>query len=316
MSDTTITYITTKFNEQKGVLDHLKPTKPQDYFKLAEAWFAMVVFTGVGMEIVPIPSPHEKVVGAYLIYIGVGGEAVVQVIDYAYGKLSGGESDAPPSRPGAGKGAGTGSGTHGDTGTSSPDSGRGSVSGSETKGSGDRPQRDDTHPHDGPPDNPLPPNDIEVQGEGQDATWYEPSTGKSGGVNDKTPNPEDPRGGSGEGIDKEWWRKLPGRSVDDLLAELTKAVKVDDQEGTMTIDLKRAGAIATYLAEKPIKTDEGGEGITLDLSVVHTSGMSAGTSSREDLGDGPRSLAEAVALPRMRTGDTISIRVVPRTHSR
>lgn len=111
-----------------------------------------------------------------------------------------------------------------------------------------------------------------------------------------TPNPEDPRGGGGEGIDKNWWRKLPGASV---LHE--KGHHSDDPENPMIVHWKNSGVAWQAATESGLfKIDPEGESVTLNLSAIHSSGRSTGTSTSDDWGDRPRSSAEAYVAPRIR----------------
>ncbi|HET7458545.1 MAG TPA: DUF6531 domain-containing protein [Gemmatimonadaceae bacterium] len=111
-----------------------------------------------------------------------------------------------------------------------------------------------------------------------------------------TPNPEDPHGGTGEGIDKNWWRHLRNRNVLDALPH-TK----DDPENPMVFPWEgpHAHGGAIVIGKPVVSLEPGGEGIVLNLSAIHSTGSSAGVTTTDDWGDRPRSMAEAYAAPRI-----------------
>jgi hypothetical protein len=126
-----------------------------------------------------------------------------------------------------------------------------------------------------------------------------PSGGGSGGSS--MPNPVD---GTGEGIDKDWWRNLPYRN---LLNELLKSpIKVDEREQTPYLSLgapRGTGHMIGFLTPQPISIDEEGM-ITVNLHAVQSTGSSAGISTSDGWGDKPRTMAEAYAAPRIRSAST------------
>jgi YD repeat-containing protein len=126
----------------------------------------------------------------------------------------------------------------------------------------------------------------------------------TGGKN--MPNPEDR---TGEGIDKDWWRGLPNASALDVVQALKSDPKVDEREGTVTFSVENMGGFShllSVLTPELITVDPGGESVSINLSGVHSDGTSTGTTTSDGWGDKPRSLAEAVAAPRIREGAIIS----------
>src|SRR5262249_22229420 len=125
---------------------------------------------------------------------------------------------------------------------------------------------------------------------------------KGGGGGSQMPNPVD---GTGEGPDKDWWRGLPNASVFDIIAkESAPGWKVDEGGESVAFSPGRFGGtsyLLSVLFPPPIRVEPGGEGLILDLSAMHSSGGS-GTTTTDGWGDKPRSLAEALAAPRIRGG--------------
>ncbi|CAN7585600.1 DUF6531 domain-containing protein [Pararhizobium sp. LjRoot238] len=116
------------------------------------------------------------------------------------------------------------------------------------------------------------------------------------------PNPID---GTGEGIDKDWWRNLPNASALSVAAALRSPLKYDEREGTPYLQLGAASGsdhLVEFLSPHPVTVDEGGEGITINVNAVHSTGLSTGSNTADGWGDKPRTLAEAVAAPRIRGG--------------
>jgi YD repeat-containing protein len=121
-----------------------------------------------------------------------------------------------------------------------------------------------------------------------------------------TPNPID---GTGEGIDKDWWRKLPNASVLSVAEALRSPLKFDEREGTPHLSFGAAagtGHLIDFLTPKPITVDEGGEGVSINLNAVVSTSRSSGSSGSDGWGDKPRTLAEAAAAPRIRGGAATS----------
>ncbi|MEV0563004.1 DUF6531 domain-containing protein [Dactylosporangium sp. NPDC050588] len=110
-----------------------------------------------------------------------------------------------------------------------------------------------------------------------------------------TPNPVD---GTGEGVDKDWWRGLPGRSALTALS----GTKVDEREATPLFQPPTAASVVEILAPRFITKDEGGEGVTINLHTVHSAWVAggSGSSSSDGWGDKPHTLAESLAAPRIR----------------
>lgn len=130
---------------------------------------------------------------------------------------------------------------------------------------------------------------------------------KDAGTNKgSTPNPID---GTGEGIDKDWWRDLPYANPLKMAEALRSPVKVDEREQTPYLNLGTPGGmgyLVSVLTPKPVSVDEGGETLTINLQGVQSASTSAGISTSEGWGDKPRSLAEAYAAPRIRDAATSS----------
>ena len=83
-----------------------------------------------------------------------------------------------------------------------------------------------------------------------------------------TPNPID---GTGEGIDKDWWRNLPNANPLSVAEALRSPLKFDEREGTPYLEFGAAagmGNVIDFLTPKLITVDEGGEGVTLNLNAV------------------------------------------------
>jgi hypothetical protein len=113
------------------------------------------------------------------------------------------------------------------------------------------------------------------------------------------PNPID---GGGEDVDKDWWRNLPDRSIVDALKP---GLNVD--EGIVTLPLEAIGGnsyLNSVLTPSPITVEPGGEGLILNLAGIHSQSTSSGTTTSDGWGDKPRSLAEALAAPRIRDAST------------
>jgi YD repeat-containing protein len=144
-------------------------------------------------------------------------------------------------------------------------------------------------------------------------TWVWSDTGKpltedekkdaGGGKGSQMPNPED---GTGEGIDKDWWRSLPYSNPFSLAEALKSPIKLDEREQTPCLSLgSMPGANPMgILIPQPITLDERGEHLTLNLQGVVSTSLSAGTTTSDGWGDKPRSLAEAIAAPRIRGAST------------
>ncbi|MDQ3773815.1 MAG: DUF6531 domain-containing protein [Pseudomonadota bacterium] len=115
------------------------------------------------------------------------------------------------------------------------------------------------------------------------------------GKGGQMPNPED---GTGEGIDKDWWRGLLGKGP---LEAFKSPLKIDEREQTPYLSLGSLEGTG-YLIVPPqlITVDERGEHLTLNLQGVHSTSRSGGTTTSDGWGDKPRSWAEAVAAPRIR----------------
>jgi len=117
-----------------------------------------------------------------------------------------------------------------------------------------------------------------------------------------TPNPEDPGSGSGEGIDKDWWRGLPNASAIDVArAHGAAGWKVDERGETPSFSLGAGGvsSLLSVLTPPPIGVDPGGESLTLNLAGLHSRSMSTGTTTSDDWGDTPWNWAQAAAAPRI-----------------
>jgi hypothetical protein len=113
-------------------------------------------------------------------------------------------------------------------------------------------------------------------------------------------NPEGP--GTDEGIDEDWWRSLPSR---DAFSALGSGPQVDEREGTVSFSLADLGGqtnLESLLRPSPITVDPGGEGLTIDLAHVQSRGGSTGTTTADGWGDKARTMAEALAEPRIRDG--------------
>lgn len=113
------------------------------------------------------------------------------------------------------------------------------------------------------------------------------------------PNPVD---GTGEGIDRDWWRGLPSRSAFDIAAEMKYGPKQRDPESGPTFNYAGAGSgyLNSVLFPSPVTVDERGEGVHINLAGVRGDPSATGTSTTDGWGDKPRSWAEALAAPRIR----------------
>ena len=117
-----------------------------------------------------------------------------------------------------------------------------------------------------------------------------------------TPNPVD---GTGEGIDKDWWRGRPNAHVLGIVAELRRGIRIDERHGTpqlRLIDSIDTYSLAAVLAPSPISVDERGETVSINLAGARSRSTATGTTS-DGWGDRPRTMAEALAAPRIRAGN-------------
>jgi YD repeat-containing protein len=127
-----------------------------------------------------------------------------------------------------------------------------------------------------------------------------PKDDKGGSGN--MPNPED---GTGEGIDKDWWRDLPPADALSLAQALKSPIKLDEREQTPYLalgSLSGTDHLLSVLTPPPVTVDE--NGIIINLQGVQSTGTSSGTTTSDGWGDKPRSLAEAYAAPRIRDAST------------
>jgi hypothetical protein len=121
-----------------------------------------------------------------------------------------------------------------------------------------------------------------------------------------TPNPVD---GTGEGIDKNWWRGMPYADALEIVAQMRAGLQIDERHGTPHLRLN--DSINTYsvlavVAPQPIRVDERGETVSINLAGAQSRSTSTGTTTSDGWGDRPRSLAEALAAPRIRVGSISS----------
>jgi YD repeat-containing protein len=117
-----------------------------------------------------------------------------------------------------------------------------------------------------------------------------------------TPNPDD---GTDEGFDKDFWRKLPFADPQELLEQLRMGPKVDERGESVHFRLPEtdlAGFVEGWRTPQLVTVDEGGEGVTIDITGAHPENPSAGIATSDGWGDKPRTLAEAYAAPRIREG--------------
>jgi hypothetical protein len=118
-----------------------------------------------------------------------------------------------------------------------------------------------------------------------------------------TPNPVD---GTGEGIDKDWWRGQPYANILEIAAQMRAGLEIDERHGTPHLRLNES--IDTYsvlavVAPPPISVDERGETVSINLAGAQPRSTATGTTTSDGWGDRPRSLAEALAAPRIRVGN-------------
>jgi len=116
------------------------------------------------------------------------------------------------------------------------------------------------------------------------------------------PNPVD---GTDEGFDRDWWRKLPNADPLEIARELKYGIRVDEREGTpylRGVGLDGTGALIAFLTPQLITKDEGGESVSINLAAAAGSGSATLVTTGDGWGDKPRSMAEALAAPRIRDG--------------
>jgi hypothetical protein len=121
-----------------------------------------------------------------------------------------------------------------------------------------------------------------------------------------TPNPVD---GTGEGIDKDWWRGRPHANALEIVAEMRAGLQIDERHGTPRLRLSdsiNTHSLVAVLAPQPVSVDERGETVSIDLAGAQSRSTSTGTTTSDGWGDRPRSLAEALAAPRIRVGNIAS----------
>jgi hypothetical protein len=116
------------------------------------------------------------------------------------------------------------------------------------------------------------------------------------------PNPVD---GTGEGIDRDWWRGQPYANVLEIAARMRAGLEIDERHGTPHLRLSDAintYSILTVVAPPPISVDERGETVSIHLAGAQSRSTATGTTTSDGWGDRPRSMAEALAAPRIRVG--------------
>ena len=244
---------------------------------------------------------------------------IAPMMDPSFGNDVPGGGVGMPHRPGYGGHEGNSSGSGGSSSGGSSQGHGGSSSGGSSQGTGSSSQASSTSPSGRPEDaQPVNPDDknkgdnsYTIQESSDYYTWDPKHPEKEGhwvegkgGGGSNMPDPED---GTGEGIDKDWWRDMPYADPLSLAAALRSPLKFDEREQTPYLSLgsyKGIGYLVGALTPQPIKVDERGETLTLNLQGVQSTSTSAGISTSEGWGDKPRSLAEAYAAPRIRSAST------------
>jgi YD repeat-containing protein len=130
-------------------------------------------------------------------------------------------------------------------------------------------------------------------------TSTEPPKGEKKGGGSHMPNPVD---GTGEGIDKDWWRDMPYANALSIAQALQSPLKYDERHATPYLALKSPGGtdyLQSALTPPAISVDERGEHVSINLKGVRSADGSAVTTS-DGWGDKPKTLAQALAAPRIR----------------